>query len=312
MLVMSVILSLRSNSWLFIWIILEFNSIAFIMIILINKEKRNRNRRIKYFLIQSIGSIIILIYFSFFSLFNRFSLNILKLGLIIIIVALFLKIAIAPFHRWIFKLIKNLNFLLLIVLLLWQKLIPIFVLINVNKNIFIIFVRFIAIIIGSLRQFNVSSILIIIVLSSIVHLSWMIVPRGFLYFSSFIYLGFYFILSMLIFSELFKNNIQFLWNQLNKKFFSKFSLIIYSLAGLPPLIGFIPKWIIIILLLNMDLVFIILMFILITSLNFYIYNRLLYSTNIIRNIPIKNDKNLFSLNKFSLNFLFPLLYFIYY
>jgi len=81
--------------------------------------------------------------------------------------------------------------------------------------------------------------------------------------------------------------------------------MIFSLAGVPPLIGFFPKWVVIQEIVSQGLIFVLSIFLLMASVNFYIYNRLIYSINLL--ILTKNDlmgKRYF----YYFNFIFPLIF----
>lgn len=279
------------------------------MLIINDNKDKYRDVIIKYFVIQSIGSIFILIFWG--NNFNYFfySTLFLKIFMFILIMSLMLKIAMAPFHSWIPKIIKNLSFVLLMILLLWQKLIPITLIININFYCGIVMISLIAIVIGSLGQMNIRSIVLIMIFSSIVHIRWMMVSRGSVIYGRIIYLFFYFVLSFFIIKYLFECNVKFLWNQYFQSRFLKFSLLIYSLAGVPPLLGFIPKWIVINNMVN--IVIVLLLFIILTGLNFFIYNRMIYRRNLIVsdiNFNIIKNKN-FSFNMINLNFMLPVGFF---
>lgn len=90
-----------------------------------------------------------------------------------------------------------------------------------------------------------------------------------------------------------KNNLQ-----IKKKLtFYPILIVIISIAGIPPLLGFIPKWIILESIskinINIRIIFIILIM---AGINFFIYTRLTFSPTIFKSITIKKNLNLIKLN----------------
>lgn len=74
---------------------LELNTIVFIPLILTEKTKMAREASIRYFLTQTLASVLIVVGgVSFF-------LNLYDLGNVIILIGLATKLGGAPFHRWI-------------------------------------------------------------------------------------------------------------------------------------------------------------------------------------------------------------------
>jgi len=262
----------------------------------------------KYFLIQSVGSIMILLFYSFaFNVIVFYSLMI-KIFFFLIICSLFFKMAFAPFHRWIMKISMEMNYYNLMVLLIWQKFIPIFLLISIGKLSFIFLGCLVSILIGTLRQFNISSIILMMVISSISHISWMLITSTRIYYNSFIYYIIYCLIIFIIMVSFISYEMKLIWNYLSKNYFFSLSLMIFSLAGIPPLLGFFPKWLVLLEMINQEMILILLLYLIMASLNFYIYNRLIYVINMM--VTIKKDlieKNYF----YYLNFVFPIIFLIF-
>jgi len=234
-----------SDSWMLVWIFLELRSSVFIIIIVTEKTKKNRENAIKYFIIQTIASSILLI-----SLIKRLNKNFLSsqttFSYIIMITttALAIKIAIAPIHSWFPKIISRITWNNSLILITIQKIIPIKIISSNSKvNIIIVFsIR--SILIGTIAQINNNSIKLIMAISSINHLGWIIISSKINIQVSIQYLTIYSIIILIIIKFFNKYNNLILTNPQSKMIKYKILLIILSIAGMPPLLGFIPKWLI--------------------------------------------------------------------
>lgn len=298
-LIFSTYLVINSTSWLNSWIFLEINIITFIPLI-INKSKINKstNRIIKYFIIQSFSSSFLFLSFiiiNFFIINELFKIN--YLIKIIISIALLIKIGAAPFHWWIPHIIIKLNWKNCFLLLTWQKLAPLIILIQINKNILINLCALISIIFGAILGINQTSIKILLTYSSINHIGWIIINRLINKFLIILYLFIYSLINFIICFILNFINIIYinqLFKNFNKNSFNKLFLIIIllSLGGLPPFLGFLPKIISLIITLK-NLIFLESIIIILTTLivlKFYI-NLIIPIINInITKIKFSNSK----------------------
>ena len=164
---MSIIISLSFNSRFFIWIRLEINILRFLPIISsgLNIELENS---VKYFLIQRWASIIFLIRYFFCNfLFNSFYL--------LLIISIFIKLGISPFHTWFISILKSCSLYILILLSTVQKIIPLIILNNVYIYIRIlylcIFLTILFLLIMLPRVINLNKLL---ALSSLGNIIWLL------------------------------------------------------------------------------------------------------------------------------------------
>ena len=123
LLLVSIIISIRFNSRFIIWLRLEINMLRFLPIISsgLNIELENS---VKYFLIQRWASIIFLISYFFCSYF----INSIR---ILLILSIFIKLGISPFHTWFISILKTCSLYILMLLSSLQKIIPLIILNNV-------------------------------------------------------------------------------------------------------------------------------------------------------------------------------------
>nr|YP_009026967.1 NADH dehydrogenase subunit 2 [Cherax crassimanus]CDN96574.1 NADH dehydrogenase subunit 2 [Cherax crassimanus] len=240
------LLSISSSSWFSAWIGLELNLMSFIPLISSKTNQYPSEASLKYFLIQALGSSIIILASSLTPLYPSFIPMIISL-------ALLLKLGAAPFHFWFPQVMEGLNWVQVIILMTIQKLAPMFLLSYLSMELFTNTSIFIAAmssaVIGALGGMNQTSLRKILSYSSINHMSWMLIAMlinetsWMIYFlmyaliSSSIALYFLFLQSF-YFPHLIHSNSGPLSKTIS-------ALSLFSLGGMPPFSGFIPKWIII-------------------------------------------------------------------
>lgn len=263
------IITICSNSWFRIWIGLEINLIAFIPLINKNYNLLSTESSLKYFLVQALASRILLLRIILLILFNF------KFYNLIINSSLLLKIGAAPFHFWMPRVREGLDWINLLLLLTWQKIAPFLALFNnINFNLLIIIIL-ITSLIGALGGLNQTSLRKIITYSRINHLGWILIRLIFNKNIWILYFCVYSLISLIRFI-LFNFLKTFYLNQLVfniNNFLLKFLIFcnFLSLGGLPPFLGFIPKWIILeYLTYNNPFLITFLVIITIISLNFYL------------------------------------------
>lgn len=303
------LISISSYSWIGIWIGLEINLLSIIpLIVKINSYSAESS--IKYFITQALASTFILIAIILLSL-NESILFSNKTYFLIINSALLTKIGAAPFHFWFPEVIEGLRWINRFIILTWQKIAPIILLIyNFTINYFIIFIIIIRILIRGIIGLNHISLRKIITYSSINHIGW-IIPSIFLsFFIWIIYFSIYTLISL---------NLILLFYYLNSFYLSQISINlnsnnllklffiinIFSLGGLPPFLGFYPKWLVINILINENFYFLRFIIILLTLITLYYYIRLTYHSLTLRissnlNTNLFNNNNLILINFFSL------------
>lgn len=190
----------------------------------------------------------------------------------------------APFHFWLPEVINGLNWINRIIVLTWQKIAPIILLFyNIKITAFLRTVVVISSLIGGLGGLNQTRIRKILAFSSINHIGW-IISRSFnsqriwiVYFCSYSVISINLILIFNIFSRYSLNQ---LFNFINKNKTIKFIFILnfLSLGGLPPFLGFLPKWLTINNLIINKYEIIRLILILSTLVTLFFYLRITFST----------------------------------
>nr|QVM79296.1 NADH dehydrogenase subunit 2 [Teledapalpus zolotichini] len=302
-LILGTLISISSFSWFSMWMGLEINLLSIIPLLKDSKNIFPSEAALKYFITQVLASMILL-----FSIIM--SLNLIEffpqnsnLYLMMMMNSTFLvKMGAAPFHSWFPEVMEGLDWFNCLILLTWQKIAPMILLMySLKMTLFLFFIISISSILGSIGGFNQISLRKIMAYSSINHIGWMIASMMNSHIIWLIYFIVYSLISLniiLIFKYL---NIFFLnqlFNSLNFSKTFKFMLItnFLSLGGLPPFLGFYPKWLTInkLILNNFFLLSIIL--ILFTLIALYFYLRISFSSMILNsseNLILKKNKNYF-------------------
>nr|YP_010954563.1 NADH dehydrogenase subunit 2 [Ocnus glacialis]WMW14025.1 NADH dehydrogenase subunit 2 [Ocnus glacialis] len=241
-----------SQHWFTIWLGLELSTLSLIPLINTNMNPRSNEATIKYFLIQAFSAALLLsgvtlnlwytASWSIESTINNFY------SYSIILIAIIIKLGLAPCHFWLPDVLGGLNFLNGIIIASWQKIAPLFILLNLSYLLpheGIILSSILSILIGGWGGLNQTSIRKILAFSSISHLGWIALTSFYSPNASLMIFIFYLINNTLIFLICSTNNLIYLSN-LNKCNISLYSSILIaiallSLGGLPPLGGFINK-----------------------------------------------------------------------
>lgn len=282
-LILGTILTLRSNNWFSIWIGLEINLISFIPLIT-NYKNSSSERAIIYFIVQRIGSIL------FIASILITSILILKTFIeIITIIRISLKIGIAPIHLWIPEIIEKIRWPNCIILITWQKLAPLSIISYLNNKIIIIIAIY-RTVIGAIGGLNQTSTRKIIAFSSINHLGWI---NSTILFNNQIWIKYfiiYMVITLIVSYYIWINSIFFI-NQFksNSSIINKINIIIIiiRLGGLPPFLGFLPKWLVIQNLIINNIYIIVLIIIIRTLLTLFYYLRIIRRILIINQYSIK-------------------------
>lgn len=307
------LITISSNSWLGVWMGLEINLLSFIPLIIDSNNLISSEASLKYFLTQAFASSILLFSIILFMVFFNINQQFFNFNFrIIISIPLIIKIGIAPFHFWFPNVIEGIKWSSRLLLITWQKIAPIIILSYLNWNIFFIVFIIISAIFGALGGLNQTSLRKIIAFSSINHLRWILTAIIFneslwiIYFLLYSFISIGLILLLNQFNLFYLNQIFSIYSPSSLLKF-RFIISFLSLAGLPPFLGFLPKWIVIQSLILINQYFLIIVLIIISLITIYFYLRICYSTLILNyselswNYYMPFKKNYFSIN---ISFLF--------
>nr|YP_010454756.1 NADH dehydrogenase subunit 2 [Paegniodes cupulatus]QZZ23945.1 NADH dehydrogenase subunit 2 [Paegniodes cupulatus] len=283
---MGTIITISSSSWLGAWMGLEINLLSFIPLMSNKNNQFATEAALKYFLVQALASAFLLFGVICLSLYTQFTFSQFAAFIPfnhIISSALMLKMGAAPFHFWFPGVMEGLNWINGLILMTWQKIAPL-VLISYTlySNLFTFSIILLSSLAGSLGGFNQTSLRKIMAFSSINHLGWMLAATllGTNYWAT--YFSFYAFLSfsiILLFNSYQISHINQIFSLPMTNQTLKLALFcnLLSLGGLPPFLGFLPKWIIIQGLVQMGLFPLVTSMVLLTLITLYFYIRMGYS-----------------------------------
>nr|AGG35860.1 NADH dehydrogenase subunit 2 [Scriptaphyosemion roloffi] len=244
-----------SSHWLLAWMGLEINTLAIIPLMAQHHHPRAVEATTKYFLIQATAAATLL----FAGMINAWTTGQWDISSMthpipstIMTLALALKLGLAPTHAWLPDVLQGLNLNVGLILATWQKLAPFSILLQIQHSnpSLLIFLGLLSTIVGGWGGLNQTQLRKILAYSSIAHLGWMLLVLQFSQNMTLFTLLFYFIMTFSIFSVFSLNNstnINSLTTAWTKApvLSALAPLILLSLGGLPPLSGFMPKWMII-------------------------------------------------------------------
>nr|YP_009128620.1 NADH dehydrogenase subunit 2 [Fruhstorferiola kulinga]AJQ21610.1 NADH dehydrogenase subunit 2 [Fruhstorferiola kulinga] len=286
-LMMGTILSISSNSWFGVWMGLEINLLSFIPMLANNKNMMMNESSIKYFIVQAMASTMLLFSILLIQMKYPMGWEMEFIPSMMVSSSLLLKIGAAPFHFWFPEVMGTSTWINCLTLMTWQKIAPMMVLsycIQLSKFMFVIIIS--SIIIGALGGLNQTSLRQLLAYSSISHLGWMISS---LMVSENIWEMYFIIYSLLsmIMVLLFKQMNLFFLNQIysstNMKTEIKFMMFLslLSLGGLPPFLGFLPKWIVMQSLVENNMTIMMTIMVMLTMITLYYYMRISFSALIL-------------------------------
>nr|AUW38568.1 NADH dehydrogenase subunit 2 [Acanthosoma nigrodorsum] len=236
----STIFTMSSNNWISMWMGLEMNMMAFMPLILNKKYKNSSMAAMMYFLVQSMGSIILM-----FSMLMKMQISMFNE---LMTMSLLIKLGSAPFHMWVPEVMSKLSWGGCLILSTWQKIAPLSMLMNMQNNMLLMsIVIILSATMGALGGINQTSLRKIMGFSSINHMAWMLMNTTTN--SWMMYIMIYSFMMMTVCYLFNHYNIMFI-NQMNNMNMSTteklcMSTTMLSMGGLPPFLGFLPKWMVI-------------------------------------------------------------------
>nr|AGN71381.1 NADH dehydrogenase subunit 2 [Osteocephalus taurinus] len=290
-LALGTITTLSSFHWIMAWIGLEINTLAIIPLMTKTPHPRAIEAATKYFLTQAAASALIL----FSSTMNawltgEWAINneINSASAILLSIAIAMKLGIAPFHFWLPEVLQGLTLQTGLILSTWQKFAPMALLIqlsqSVNLNLMLI-LGLVSAVIGGWGGINQTQIRKILAFSSIAHLGWMVAILKISPQLTLLNFTLYILMTstlFMTFMHLDTKNIHELSTSWSKTpTLSALSLLsLLSLSGLPPLTGFMPKWLIAQEMVKQDLTMFALIILMSTLLSLFFYLRLTYTMSL--------------------------------
>nr|ALA99504.1 NADH dehydrogenase subunit 2 [Anourosorex squamipes] len=280
-----------SSHWFMIWIGFEMNMLAFIPLLIKNYNPRSMEASTKYFMTQATASMILMLAI-IMNLIHEGQWTISNISnptaSILMTMALVMKLGLSPFHFWVPEVTQGVSLTSGMILLTWQKIAPLSVFYQIYPSInlnLILSMSLLSILIGGWGGLNQTQLRKIMAYSSIAHMGWMTAIMTYeptiMLINLFIYITMTISTFMLfIFTSTTTTlSLSHAWNKMPLITFL-IMMVMLSLGGLPPLTGFLPKWMIIQELAKNNSIILPTTMAILSLLNLFFYMRLTYSTTL--------------------------------
>nr|YP_003345074.1 NADH dehydrogenase subunit 2 [Kaupichthys hyoproroides]BAI53199.1 NADH dehydrogenase subunit 2 [Kaupichthys hyoproroides] len=249
-------ITFMSSHWLLAWMGLEINTLAIIPLMLKNHHPRAAEASTKYFLTQATAAALVL----FSATMNAWSTGMWEIqqmsdqvATTITTLALGLKLGIAPMHFWLPEVLQGLDLTTGLVLSTWQKMAPMALIYQLSQEMnqeLLTTLGLLSILIGGWGGLNQTQLRKIMAYSSIAHMGWMIIVLKYSPNLMLMNLTIYIIMTSTAFMLLNTtsttkiNTMALTWTKAPIVMVLMMTTLL-SLGGLPPLTGFMPKWLIV-------------------------------------------------------------------
>nr|YP_010049252.1 NADH dehydrogenase subunit 2 [Promethis valgipes]QPL15587.1 NADH dehydrogenase subunit 2 [Promethis valgipes] len=308
--ILGTLITASSYSWFSMWMGLEINLLSIIPLFSDSKNMLSSEAALKYFITQAMASLVLLMAVIMLLLTEEFIHPQMNFAFMMMMnTALLTKVGAAPFHFWFPEVIEGLSWMNALILLTWQKIAPMMmIMVNKINTQFLISIIFTCLVASTLSGFNQISLRKILAFSSINHIAWMLATMMIslstwtVYFLVYSLINANIVILFLMTKSFYLNQISNMLNQ-NKMVKLSFMINFLSLGGLPPFIGFMPKWLVINWMTNQGMILITVTLIVTTLVMLYIYMRVLMSSMVLSTEEPKISINVSSSTLSMTNFL---------
>nr|YP_009024503.1 NADH dehydrogenase subunit 2 [Perinereis aibuhitensis]AHA13386.1 NADH dehydrogenase subunit 2 [Perinereis aibuhitensis] len=251
-LISGTLISLSSTNWLYLWMGMELNLLSFIPLMATSQSLQETEASVKYFIIQAIGSGLMLT--AGIMSINPMTLsNFHYLIPMIFFISMVIKLGMAPCHQWLPPVMSSISWIHCMILATWQKVSPLIMMMYIMpRNMFLMvsITAMLSALVGGMGGLNQTQLRALLAYSSIGHMGWMTATLECSSNLFIFYFSVYVVISIALMTILSNNNMMMskIPNSiisLSPMSFFMVMVIIFSLGGLPPFLGFIPKWMII-------------------------------------------------------------------
>nr|YP_010583052.1 NADH dehydrogenase subunit 2 [Eurhadina exclamationis]UGN61498.1 NADH dehydrogenase subunit 2 [Eurhadina exclamationis] len=243
---MGILMSISSNNWIMMWCGLEISLISIIPL-MVSKLVASSESTMKYFIMQSVSSTMLMLSMLVMVMSGDYNYNYLMMT------ALLIKMGVAPFHNWVLTVVEGLDLIMIYMILTINKIAPITLMSYTTKSLMLIIL--LTVITGSLLGLNQNSVKKMIGYSSIFNMGFVmsVLKYNWMWI---MYMFMYSMLLMMLLMLLHKNKI-LLMNQMTfiELLTNKLSMwmVLLSMGGLPPLIGFSIKYMVMLYMISMKM-----------------------------------------------------------
>nr|AEP26540.1 NADH dehydrogenase subunit 2 [Cyrtodactylus louisiadensis] len=249
----STIITMSSNHWLVAWLGLELNTLSVLPIIMKSHHPRAAEATTKYFMVQATAATMILLA----SIMNAWQTGQWSIQhtspttTLLTTVAILLKLGLAPMHLWYPQVLQGVTMATALVISTWQKIAPLALLYmthyNLNHTVMLL-LGLVSALVGGWGGLNQTQIRMIMAFSSVAHMGWLITAMALSPDLTTLAMIAYMTMTTATFMPIATTtktitDMGVTW-QLSPTTLTTTMIALMSLGGLPPLTGFMPKWLI--------------------------------------------------------------------
>nr|AFS17341.1 NADH dehydrogenase subunit 2 [Pseudogekko compresicorpus] len=284
----STIIVMSSHHWLPGWIGLELNTLSLPMIMK-SGHPRSTEATTKYFLVQATAAALVL----FTTTMNAWTTGqwymtapLTPMTTTAISLAIMMKLGLAPMHAWYPEVLQGSTITTALIISTWQKIAPLTLLYLMNDQLptkILLLIGLLSALLGGWTGLNQTQTRKIMALSSIAHMGWLLVAMALNPNLALMIFMLYLMMTTAMFLTLNTTTMKTLtdlgttWTQ-SPTLTALAVLTLFSLGGLPPLTGFLPKWLTLEELCNIKLMPFATMLALASLPSLYFYIRMTYLT----------------------------------
>nr|AIS92207.1 NADH dehydrogenase subunit 2 [Cyrtodactylus sp. 3 IA-2014] len=250
----STILTMASHHWLLAWLGLELNTLSILPIIMKPMHPRATEATTKYFLIQATAATMIL----FASTTNAWQTGQWSITstttttALLVTTAIMLKLGLAPVHIWYPQVLQSSTMYTALTISTWQKLAPLALLYMMHSHLdhtMLLLLGLLSSLVGGWGGLNQTQTRMIMAFSSIAHMGWLVTALTLNPSLATLTMLTYMIMTTAMFTPLASTNAKTIsdigttW-PMTPTTLTMTMITLMSLGGLPPLTGFMPKWLI--------------------------------------------------------------------
>uniref|UniRef100_A0A8A9WP36 NADH-ubiquinone oxidoreductase chain 2 n=1 Tax=Cyrtodactylus erythrops TaxID=2823438 RepID=A0A8A9WP36_9SAUR len=283
----STIITMSSNHWLLAWVSLELNTLSVLPIIIKTHHPRATEATTKYFLIQATAATMILLA----SIMNAWQTGQWSIShmtptpTLLTTTAIMLKLGAAPLHLWYPQTLQGVSMNTALVISTWQKIAPLTLLYMMHHSLnhtILLTMGLMSALVGGWAGLNQTQTRTILAFSSIAHMGWLLTAIALSPSLTTLAMIMYIFTTIATFMPTTNTtktitDIGTTW-PLSPPTLAAMMITLMSLGGLPPLTGFMPKWLILKTLSSMGLTTLATMILMASLPSLFFYIRLAYLT----------------------------------
>nr|WNM83273.1 NADH dehydrogenase subunit 2 [Cyrtodactylus wangkhramensis]WNM83275.1 NADH dehydrogenase subunit 2 [Cyrtodactylus wangkhramensis] len=284
----STLITMASNHWLLAWLGLELNTLSMLPIIMKSHHPRATEATTKYFMIQATAATMILLA-SIMTAWKTGQWSIphtTPTTTLLTTTAIMLKLGIAPLHLWYPQVLQGVTMNTALVISTWQKIAPLTLLYMTRHNLntqALLLLGLASALVGGWAGLNQTQTRTIMAFSSIAHMGWLITAMAMNPSLATLAMLTYIITTIATFKPLTTSktmlDVGTSW-PLSPTTLTTTMMTLMSLGGLPPLTGFMPKWLILKELTSAGLTLIATLILMASLPSLFFYVRLAYLTTL--------------------------------